>query len=67
MVVFTIYQFESLDLRPDGVVEKEYKLYLDNGNLLTYNCKYYYIVQCSDLYDFRNALNSRILGILRCK
>ena len=24
MVVFTIYRFESLDLRPDGVVEKEY-------------------------------------------
>ena len=54
MVVFTIYQFESLDLRPDGVVEEEYKLYLDNGNLLTYKCKYYDKVQCSDLYDFRN-------------
>ena len=60
MVVFTIYQFESLDLRPDGVVEKEYKLYLDNGNFLTYKCKYYDIVQCSDLYDFRNALNSTL-------
>ena len=26
--MFTIYRFESLDLRPDGVVEKEYKLYM---------------------------------------
>ena len=29
MVVFTMYRFESLDLRPDGVVVKEYKLYLE--------------------------------------
>ena len=29
MVVFTIYRFESLDIRPDGVVVKEYKLYLE--------------------------------------
>ena len=29
MVVFTIYRFESLDMRPDGVVVKEYKLYLE--------------------------------------
>ena len=36
MVVFTVYQFESLDLTPDGVEEKEFKLYLDNGNLSTY-------------------------------
>ena len=34
IVVFIIYKFESLDLRPDGVVVKDYKLYLDNGNLL---------------------------------
>ena len=26
MVVFTIYRFESLDLKPDGVVAKEYKV-----------------------------------------
>ena len=45
MVVFTIYQFKSLDLKPDGVVENEYKLYLDNGNLLTYKCKYY-LLRC---------------------
>ena len=27
MVVFTLYRFESLDMKPDGVVVKEYKLY----------------------------------------
>ena len=28
----------------------------DNGNLLTYKCKYYNIVQCSDLCDFINRM-----------
>ena len=49
------YKFESLDLRPDGVMVKGMQVVFDNGNLLTYKCKYYNIVQCS---DFRNTLNT---------
>ena len=55
------YKFESLDLRPDGVMDKGMQVVFDNGNLLTYKCKYYNIVQCS---DFRNTLN---LAMLLCK
>ena len=46
---------------------KRIQVVFDNGNLFRHKCKYYNIVQCSDLYDFRNALNYMILDILLCK